>query len=226
MKRLVSFFFILLATACIPAYSADESKVYRIMPVGDSITEGGPKTGGAYRPLLLEKLKQAGYRVEYVGSRMTFGSLPHEGYGGRKAEVLATVVPKHFQSTPADIVLIHAGHNHRAEEAPVPKIVAATEQMIAEFRKINPKVAVLVAKVIPSGNLPKYAYIPELNTELEKMAQRLNTPAQPVILVDQASGFDPSTDTITDKVHPNAQGAEKMSARWFEALKGLLQAAK
>ena len=47
-------------------------------------------------------------------------------------------------------------------------IVAATEAMIRSVREANPKVVVLVAQVIPSGKLPKYAYIPELNEALAK----------------------------------------------------------
>lgn len=207
---------ILIALSCLHAQA--EPPAVRIMPVGDSITEGG----SFYRPILLEKLKSAGYRVEYVGSKKTYGGLPHEGYSGKNAQFLAKTVPAHFAQYPADIVLLHAGHNNFAEKKPVPDILAATETMITEFRKTNPKVIVLLAQVIPSGRLPKYAYIPELNAELAKLAARFNTPEQPVIIVDQFTGFDPMQDTVDDHVHPNASGAEKMATRWFEALKPIL----
>jgi lysophospholipase L1-like esterase len=200
-------------------------KVYRIMPVGDSITEGG-KAFTCYRYLLLKKLTEAGYKVEYAGSRQSdspAGKLRHEGYGGRNAEFLAVVAAKNFKEHPADIVLLHCGHNHFSDEHPVPKIIAATESLIASCRATNPRVVVLLAQVIPSGKLPKYAYIPALNDELAKLAQRLNTAGQPVILVDQATGFDWSKDTIDDKVHPNAAGAEKMACRWFEALAKVME---
>ena len=39
-----------------------------------------------------------------------------------------------------------------------------------------------------------------------------------MVSVDQATGFDWRTDTIEDRVHPNAQGAEKIASRWFDAL--------
>lgn len=204
---------------CAPAFAA-EPRVYRIMPLGDSITEGG-KTFVVYRGLLAEKLKAAGYRVEFAGSKASasaMGPLAHEGYGGRNAEYLASIVGKALADHPADIVLIHAGHNHTAEEMPIPKIIAATESIIGTIRKANPKAIVLLAQVITSGKLPKYSYIPELNTSLAKLAEKLNKPDQPVILVNQAEGFDPEKDTINDKVHPNAAGAEKMATRWFEAL--------
>lgn len=195
---------------------------WRIMPVGDSITEGGA-TFSCYRGPLLRLLTNAGFRVEFTGSRGA-GELRHEGYGGRNAEFLASVIGKSFREHPADIVLIHAGHNHFVEEKPVAGIVAATEAMIRSVREANPKVVVLVARVIPSGKLPKYAYIPELNEALAKMAARLNAPGQPVVAVDQAAGFDWRADTIADHVHPNAQGADKMAARWFETLKPILKA--
>ncbi|MEI6198063.1 MAG: alpha/beta hydrolase fold domain-containing protein, partial [Verrucomicrobiota bacterium] len=139
-------------------------------------------------------------------------------------EFLANVLKKTFREHPADIVLIHSGHNHDNAELPVPGIVAATESMIRTVRSVNPKVIVLLAQVIPSGKLPKYEYIPELNQELGKLATRLNKVEQPVILVNQAEGFDWRTDTIDDRVHPNATGAEKMAYRWFVALTNLLVA--
>jgi lysophospholipase L1-like esterase len=202
------------------AQASCQAAPYRIMPVGDSITEGG-KTFSTYRVPLLEKLRAAGYHVEYVGSRTSpspLGPLQHEGYSGKNAEFLAGVVGKSFHDHPADVVLLHAGHNHFASQKPVPGIVAALESMIATFRKENPHVIVLLAQVIPSGKLPKYAYIPELNQQIAKLAARLDTPAQRVVLVNQAQGFDPIEDTISDHVHPNARGAEKMASKWFDAL--------
>jgi lysophospholipase L1-like esterase len=193
---------------------------WRIMPVGDSITEGGA-TFSNYRSLLGEKLRAAGVAFEFVGTRGT-AELRHEGYGGKNIEFLAATVPAHFTKTPADLVLLHAGHNHFAEEQPIPGMLTATERLITSLRAANPQVIVLLAQVIPAGKLPKYSYIPELNTELARLASRLHTPAQPVRLVDQATGFDWRTDTISDLVHPNAAGAAKMAARWFEAVHSLL----
>lgn len=201
-----------------------------IMPLGDSITEGG---GGfhVYRYPLMEKLKAAGYDVAYVGSKTTradsnspLGELRHEGYGGQNVGFLRSKFENLYRANPADIVLMHAGHNQFAEKGPVPGMVADTRAIIATARAINPKVTFLVAQVIPSGKLPKYSYIPEYNTALAGLATELNTPAQPVILVNQADGFDWEQDTIGDKVHPNARGAEKMAEKWFAALKTVLPA--
>ena len=212
------------ATASALAAEPARSHAVRIMAVGDSITEGAIFFA-CYRPLLHEQLRAAGYAVEFVGTRTSetpLGPLAHEGYGGKNTEWLAQTVPEHFRTHPADIVLLHSGHNHTVEERPVPGIIAATERLIAAFRETNPRVTVLLAQVIPAGKLPKYSYIPELNAALARLAARLDAPAQRVIIVDQAAGFDWRTDTVADHVHPNTTGAGKMAARWFAALTKIL----
>lgn len=221
MTRLLAFFLACLGSPL----SAAESAPIRVMAVGDSITQGGGKTFATYRIPLAEKLKAAGLRCEFVGSQKTEtpqGPLWHEGYGGKNAEYLATILEAKLKAHPADVLMLQAGHNHFVEEKPVAGIVAAQREMIATARRLNPKAIVFVAQVIPSGKLPKYAYIPELNVALAALVKELHRSEQPVYLVDLATGFDPAKDTIADLVHPNAQGAEKIAQRWSEALvKGL-----
>lgn len=216
---------LLVAVTFAPRLHATEAvRVVRLMAVGDSITAGADYFSN-YRHPLWEKLSAAGYNVEFTGtqhSKSSAGPLAHEGYGGKNTEFLVKTVPDHFRAHPADIVLLHSGHNHSQEEHPVPGIIAATEHLISDFRAANPRVTVLLAQVIPSGKLPKYSYIPELNNALARLAARLDRSDQRVVLVDQATGFDWAADTVADKVHPNARGAEKMAQRWFEALTKIL----
>ncbi len=200
--------------------SAAEPTAIRIMAVGDSITQGG-KTFATYRIPLAAKLQAAGVRFVFVGSQKTDtpqGPLWHEGYGGKNAEFLAAILEARLKANPADVLMLQAGHNHFLEEKPVAGIVAAHREMIATARRLNPKSIVFVAQVIPSGKLPKYSYIPELNLALAALVKELHRPEQPVHLVDLASGFDPAKDTIADLVHPNRAGAEKIAQRWSEAL--------
>jgi lysophospholipase L1-like esterase len=194
----------------------------RILAIGDSITQGG-KTFVTYRLPLDRKLRAAGLRYEFVGTQQSegpHGPLWHEGYGGKNAEFLAGIMPQKLKQLQPDIILLHCGHNHFAEEKPVAGILAAERAIIEAARKQNPKVVVLLAQVITSGKLPKYGYLPELNQAQVLLARELTRADSPVVIVDQATGFDPQKDTIPDKVHPNAQGAEKMADQWFVALKG------
>lgn len=211
----------------------------RILCLGDSITEGDTAFV-VYKGPLYDKLTTAGYRFDYVGSKSstytspTYGavSLAHEGYSGQNctqiASTFATTSPLH----PADIVIIHSAHNLNTAEAVltptqeaaiVTTVENATRSMIQTARNTNPSVIVLLSKVIPSGKLPKYSYIPAVNLRLGELAAELHTPTQAVISVDQATGFDWTTDTISDRVHPNAAGGEKMAQKFFDALVPLLE---
>ena len=51
------------------------------------------------------------------------------------------------------------------------------------------------------------------------VAPRARTAASPIAVVDQNTGFDPTSGADTsDGVHANASGAMKVAARWFATL--------
>jgi lysophospholipase L1-like esterase len=193
-----------------------------ILGLGDSITEGGSGFCSYLFPLW-KLLTDAGYQVEFTGPRQTAydgQTLKHAGFGGKTAEYLNSVIDTLYENYPADVVLIHAGHNHFDAERPVQGIVSASESIIRKIRSINPDVKIFIAQVIPGGKLPKYAYIEELNKQIAEMAEKMN-----ITPVNQAEGFDWQQYTVSDKVHPNPAGAKKMADVWFEALKRLIFAA-
>ncbi|WP_185731549.1 GDSL-type esterase/lipase family protein [Larkinella rosea] len=194
-------------------------KTVTILGLGDSITQGSTDFDSYLFPLQ-KKLRQAGYHFRLIGPKASVhqpDSIYNAGYGGKTAEFLATMVDSIYTRFPADVVLLHSGHNHFDTENPVAGIIAAQKSMIAKLIAINPRVVILVAQVITSGKLPKYSYIPALNQQIGEMVNQLNN--RQVILVNQAKGWEWEKNTIADKVHPNARGAEKMAQAWFKALK-------
>jgi hypothetical protein len=76
-------------------------KIYRIMPVGDSVTEGGASFSN-WRCPLWERLCSAGDLIEHDGSRKRpsrIGDLNHGSYGGKNPGFLAATLPSDFQET-------------------------------------------------------------------------------------------------------------------------------
>jgi hypothetical protein len=193
---------------------------HTILALGDSITQCG-KSFVCYRQFLIPELRKKGVAFEFIGPEKDYLS-PHAGYGGKNTKYLLSISKDIYSKYPADIVMIHSGHNSFSKDMPVPGIVRDTESIIDTIQKINPKVTILLAQVIPAGKLPKYSYIPELNKELASLATRLTKRGYNIVLVNHADGFDWKTDTIGDKVHPNASGAKKMAAKWMDALLPLL----
>ncbi|MCK3683910.1 alpha/beta hydrolase fold domain-containing protein [Maribellus sp. YY47] len=199
-----------------------ESKRITILGLGDSITEGG-KTFHSYLFPLWKRLFTAGYKFDFIGPRSSnsrIGKIKHCGFSGENAEFLKKQIDSIYREYPADIVLLHSGHNHFNTENPVNGIIHAQKSIIEKILTINPDAKILVAKVVESGKLPKYSYIPELNQQIEKMLADLKNPN--VTLVDQSKKFNWGKHSIADKVHPNPEGAEIMADAWFERLKQVL----
>jgi hypothetical protein len=104
------------------AANAGHPHPWTILPLGDSITAGSDQWS-CYRDALAMKLREGGYPVSFVGSQERSGPagiLHHEGYPGKPIEYLAGNMERLYSANPADIILLHAGHNHDVEEHPIP----------------------------------------------------------------------------------------------------------
>lgn len=212
----------LVGIICLINVLTIQSATIRIMGVGDSITQGG-ETFTSYMGPLAKLMSAAGFDYEFVGTRDGFSDgihYKHAAFGGQNAEYVCGVLDFIYQAYPADIVLIHAGHNHFIEEKPVKGIVEVNCSMIQKIRDINPDAVILVAGVIESGKLPKYSYLPDLNIMLGKMIRKLND--SKIRHVSVGDGFDWQIHTIDDKVHPNTVGAYVMACNWFKVLNRIL----
>ncbi|UCS92081.1 alpha/beta hydrolase fold domain-containing protein [Echinicola marina] len=208
--------------------SAKAKRSYTLLPLGDSITEGGSSFSSYLYPLW-EQLFTEGYQVEFIGpnnSPSRIGGIAHAGFGGKTTEFLAQQIDSIYHQYPADIVLLHSGHNHFSEEKPIAQIIEAQSTIIHKIKRINPDAIIMVAQVIESGKLPKYAYLPSLNAATASMVKTLEEQYDGLYLVDQATGFLWKEHTVTDKVHPNKAGAEIMAKNWFNALREVLKAPK
>lgn len=204
----------------------DKSSEVSILGLGDSITEGGPEFFSYLFPLD-SLLKHAGYHTRFIGPRRSIqqsDTLYHAGFSGKTAEFLAKNIDSIYTAFPADIVLLHSGHNHFQEESPVKGIIQAQRTIIQTIKEKNPKARIYVAAVITSGKLPKYAYIPELNASIRTMVDSLHDPD--VIFVDQQTQWKWMDHTIHDKVHPNRAGAGIIAANWYRAITPVLNIAE
>jgi lysophospholipase L1-like esterase len=192
---------------------------YSILGLGDSITEGGPEFSSYLFPLD-SLLKKNGYAMQFIGPRVSTyngDSIHHAGFSGKTAEYLAKTIDSIYAAYPADIVLLHSGHNHFDEEAPIAGIIAAQKKIIQVIKNRNSRAMIFVAAVITAGKLPKYAYIPALNEAIKKMVEEMKDAS--VVFVNQQQHWDWNIHTIADKVHPNKTGAMILAGNWLEAIR-------
>ena len=200
----------------------------KIMPLGDSITESN--TGlPSYRYYLWHLLVNHGYPIDFVGSRHGVGNGPpanpdfdmdHEGHAGWRADEILAHIRDWASVAAPEVVLLHVGHNDLCRGQSVASTVADIGDIIDVLRSVNPRVAILLAQLIASDSTC-HAGIPALNAQLSTLVANKDREDSPVRLVDQHSGFDPSTMTY-DGTHPNAADDSRMADRWFETLTPVL----
>lgn len=202
----------------------------RIMPLGDSITEG-LNGYNSYRYWLWNALRANNYDVDFVGSRhgIINGGSPgrtdfdqdHEGHSGWRAEEIAANAAAWMTAAQPDVVLLHIGTNDLWQGQDVASTVTDIGSIVDTLRSVNPNVTILLAQIIPTtmwfSNL-----IVQLNSQIPGLAAQKSTSQSPVIVVDQWTGYNAATET-TDGAHPTEAGELKVANKWFGALQSVLR---
>jgi acyl-CoA thioesterase I len=213
-----------------------EAAPVRIVAIGDSITQGDYRYHTWRRPLW-QSLTNAGFSVDFVGSTNLHhistnqpGRLPpsldfdldHEGHWEFTADALAAALPGWLTNyPPPDIALLHAGTRDCILNEPMTNTVLELKAIIDILRSRNPRIAILLAKIIPT-TLQQNANVTNLNAQLDGLAASKITPASPVIIVDQYTGFNAGADTY-DGIRPSFSGETKLAQKWFTTLRVVLQ---
>ena len=222
--RLVTLLIVLLSVMWAPIPAMAEEPV-RIMPLGDSITEGA-NGDATYRYFLWHNLLNAGYSVDFVGSmhgvkgRAAEPLYPdfdqdHEGHSGWTTRKIGRYANLFAQQADPDVVLLHAGTNDLLRGVAPSRVKRNLQRIVEQLRLANPEVVVYIAQIIPiQGMEPQ---VTELNAAISTLAGEMNTGASPVIAVDQNTGFNVSTD-LRDGIHPTEAGYIKMADKWFSAI--------
>lgn len=198
--------------------------VIRIMPLGDSITQGDAQHN-SYRRALWHLLQQDGVLVDFVGSQFEQhgGKLPpdadfdvdHEGHWGWTTSQVLERIEEWAVAARPDMVLLHLGTNNAQSGADVEPTIEQLGQIIRALQFQCPGVTVLVAQLIPCEG-SHHDHIQAINERIPELCQ-LSTRDSSVVVVDQNSGFD-SAELTYDGLHPNADGEALMASRWHVAI--------
>jgi acyl-CoA thioesterase I len=200
----------------------------KIMPLGDSITESAAGMP-TYRYFLWHLAKDAGYRIDFVGSMQgahggppsnTDFDMHHEGHWGWRADEVLARLPEWAAAVSPDVVLLHIGHNDLCQDQDIDSTVNEVSAIIDVLRAENPNVAIVLAQNIASA-WSCHERMSEFIARLPALVAAKSTEESRISLVDQHTGFDPASMTW-DGQHPNATGESQMADRWFRQLRPLL----
>jgi len=198
----------------------------RLMPLGDSITEGvlGSSDDTGYRRALYQSLTTAGYSVNFVGSRAngipTDFDRDHEGHSGWRADQIRDGISGWLTTNPADIILLHIGTNDFSQGQNVSSTLDEVNQILDRIDAKSTATVVFLARII-NRNDGYSDSTTTYNVQLKGLADRRIANGDLIIVVDQESALNYPSD-LADHVHPNDAGYAKMAQCWFTPLSDYL----
>jgi lysophospholipase L1-like esterase len=209
-------------TSTSPAMQALSTPI-RIMPLGDSLTEGYPQMQGGYRTPLWDLLNSQGLTTEFVGS-MTDGfewiQPHHEGHSGWKIGDLDQQVGIWISTYQPDIVLLMIGTNDILNH----EFEGMTERygtLIDHIFSVKPDVWLVVSRVPPIGESTFNSQVQAFNRLLPEIIQMRAAAGQQISLVDMYAPF--TSSDLLDGVHFNDFAYPRVAEVWQHEIDALVR---
>ncbi|HEU5473674.1 MAG TPA: ricin-type beta-trefoil lectin domain protein [Actinophytocola sp.] len=226
-KRLRLFLgaILMVAAGVIPpsgSAAAETNGGVRVMPLGDSITDGTQVPGG-YRIGLWQRLAAGGFRTDLVGSLVngptSLGDHDHEGHSGWRIDQIDANIAGWLHTTSPHAVLLHIGTNDVLQNFNLGGAPGRLSTLVDRITAAVPNAEVFVATIIPLTNAGQEANVRSYNATIPGMVRSKANAGRHVHLVDLHSAV--TTADLIDGIHPTATGYNKMAAAWFAALQSV-----
>ena len=201
---------------------AHAAEPVRIMPLGDSITDGFNVPGG-YRITLKPKLDAGGYATDFVGTQSngpaSLTDREHQGLTGWRIDQLDANIVTWLQQTTPDTVLLHIGTNDMIQAVDLANAPARLGGLIDKITATRPAAQVLVASVVPLGTASQEANVLAYNAAIPGVVQARASAGKHVHFVDMHAALTPAD--LADGIHPSEAGYAKMATVWYDALRAV-----
>jgi lysophospholipase L1-like esterase len=193
--------------------------ITKIMPLGDSITDGLVVPGG-YRIKLWSSIQNIGITIDFVGSQSNgpseLGDKDHEGHSGWRIDEIDNNINSWMNSYQPGIVLLHIGTNDIAQNHDIANAPSRLSTLIDKIcAKLPADGKVYVAQIVPLSGQDQN--INNFNSQIPGIVQNKVNSGKPVYMVDMYSAL--TTADLQDGVHPNRTGYDKMADVWFSAIR-------
>lgn len=197
----------------------------RIMPLGDSITEGqtGSTDDAGYRNDLAGFLDGASIAYDLVGT-LSLGSgfdNDHEGHSGYWADELLAELDTYLNANPPDIVLLHIGTNDISSLQTPQSTRDEISAILDTIHNFDDTIDVILSSVIPrtdsqnDENDTLNGLLADLFVEKQNLGYRIYFADNHAAFVANANW---QSDYMADSVHPNDAGYAVMADVWFDVI--------
>jgi lysophospholipase L1-like esterase len=214
----------LLATPALIASAATSTphdpRAIRVMPLGDSLTDGYNIPGG-YRIELARLLEADDVAFDFVGSLQngpeSLQDHDHEGHSGYRIDEVSTLAFDWLRRSSPDVVLLMIGTNDVVQGYHLDTAPERLGRLIDLIATTLPNSRVFVASIPPIGGPPNAERAEAYNADVPQVVDSRIAEGIEVTYVDINSVIEPS-DLHTDYTHLNASGYRKVADEWYRAL--------
>ncbi|WP_437733237.1 SGNH/GDSL hydrolase family protein [Sorangium sp. So ce1335] len=210
----------------------------KIMPFGDSITQGFNVAGG-YRAPLFHLALEANRDITFVGSASDY-SVPmvdgvtfprnHEGHGGWTIEGnngIAQLVGTSIPNYQPHIITLMIGTNDINGNINVADAPNRLGKLLDSIFMRDPNILVVLAQIVPTRTDATNNAVKAYNAAMPDLVSTRVSKGQHIVLVDMYTAFtnDPNykQSLFADNLHPNQAGYNRMAEVWFQALSPYLR---
>ncbi len=185
----------------------------KVMPLGDSITDGGVVLGG-YRVELWNKLvAQDGDNLFFVGSMYNgAGDIAHEGHIGWEIGQIDGSVGTWVSNYQPDIILLHIGTNDLDHGATAEVMAQRLSSLIGHIFAAKPNTYVIVSSIIVSTHGEKGTWV-GYNSSIPGIVAQYRGQGRKIIQLDMSQTL--TEGDLADGLHPTATGYSKMANAWY-----------
>jgi lysophospholipase L1-like esterase len=192
----------------------------RIMPLGDSLTDGLTVPGG-YRVELWRQIAVAGLHDHFVGSLESGpGDLPerrHEGHSGLRIDQIQEHAAKWVSSAQPDVVLLMIGTNDVLQAHDLPGAKDRLGRLVDTILEAAPGVRLLLATLPPDDAAERQTR--EFNRAVPAIA---HARAARVTLVDLHAALAGTPGLFPPgNCHPTVAGHRRIGDMWWSAIRAL-----
>ncbi|MBI4396844.1 MAG: DNRLRE domain-containing protein [Elusimicrobia bacterium] len=197
--------------------------VARLMPLGDSITDG-VAVPGAYRVELWNKFVTDGLNVDFTGSLSngpdSLVDKNHEGHSGYRIDQIAASVSGWLAAAPPDMVLLLIGTNDMIQNYQVADAPARLDSLISRIATERPGAHILVGSIPPLADAAANNRAVTYNAAIPGIVDAQRALGRNVRFVDIFSSL--TVGDLYDGKHPTAEGCAKMADAWHPAVRAAL----